>query len=59
MQLFSWSGAMYHAIVARRLRSTIARLSAGDIGYVAGQFSEPVVHEFAGDHALVPAFADG
>ena len=43
---------MYHAIVARRLRSTIARLSAGDIGYVAGQFSEPVVHEFAGDHAL-------
>jgi ketosteroid isomerase-like protein len=43
---------MYHAIVERRLRTTLARLSNGDIGYVTRQFGKPVRHEFAGDHAL-------
>jgi len=43
---------MYHAIVERRLRTTLARLSKGDITYVTRQFADPVRHEFAGDHAL-------
>ncbi len=43
---------MYHAVVAQRLRKTLAHLSTGDVAYVTGQFAEPVVHEFAGDHAL-------
>src|SRR5271167_4126329 len=43
---------MYHAIVERRLRTTLGRLSSGDIAYVAGQFEEPFRHEFAGDQAL-------
>ena len=44
--------AMYHAIVERRLRTALARLSKGDIAYVTRQFADPVRHEFAGDHAL-------
>ncbi len=43
---------MYHFFVRLRLRKVLARLNAGDFGFITRQFHPRAEHWFSGRHAL-------